>query len=379
MRYVVIPAYEPDEKLLELLWELKRIDQGQDRLRIVVVNDGSGEKYDRIFEAASKSAVVLSHGENRGKGAALKTAFHYIAEISAAGAPSPLRKRKLSSNDVVVTADADGQHRAEDIMGVCRACERAEDSIVTGRREFTEGVPLRSRMGNTITKYVFFLATGVKLGDTQCGLRAFPIAMLPFLCRIAGERYEYEMNLLMESALRIPILEEPIETVYIGENETSHFRTLQDSWIIYKEIFKFALSSIAGFLTDYISYGLLIIALAAAPTPVRLVVANVAARICSASLNFTLNKKYVFKSRESLLKSGIKYGLLAAGILGINTSLLLFLSFLGFQNAYLMKIIVELCLFLLSWTIQRRFVFKGKNPSGRVGRRRALYGHHKDL
>ena len=342
MRYLVIPAYEPDKKLLTLL---KNLQTYQD-FSIIVVNDGSSIDYEPIFKEASQYATILYHDQNRGKGRALKTAFSHILTL-----------QDTKEHSVVITADADGQHKPKDIFKVCKACESTPEALITGERYFTGKVPLRSRFGNTITKYVFFLSTTLKLNDTQCGLRAFSTSLLPFLCSIQGERYEYEMNVLLESARRIPVKGVPIETVYIDGNSSSHFQPLHDAIKIYKEIFKFALSSILAFLIDYIGYAFLIFILPPLPTTTRLMIANILSRLCSATFNYSFNKKFVFQDEQSVLKTGGKYAMLACFILCLNTILLLILTQLGLHNLYLAKIVVELFLFIFSWFIQKQFIF----------------------
>ncbi|MBS6560626.1 MAG: bifunctional glycosyltransferase family 2/GtrA family protein [Clostridiales bacterium] len=342
MRYLVIPAYEPDEKLLKLLRDL----QSYKSLTILVVNDGSASSYNPIFEAASQFSTVLCHKQNYGKGRALKTAFSYITNI-----------KNTLGEGIVITADSDGQHTPLDIFKVGKACEDNPNTLITGERYFTGNVPFRSRFGNTITKYVFSFSTGLSLKDTQCGLRAFSTELLPFLCSIKGERYEYEMNVLLEGAKKIPIKGIPIETVYIDGNRSSHFHPLKDAIKIYKEIFKFAMSSMIGFCVDYIGYALLIFLLAPIPPEVRLIIANVIARLCSATVNYCLNKKFVFKDNQSVFTTGSKYALLACSILVLNTCIILLLNQLGIGNLYFAKLVAELLLFLLSWSIQKHFIF----------------------
>lgn len=342
MRYLVIPTYEPDEKLLKLLQEL----QVYHPLTILVVNDGSSSHYDSIFKAASQFSIVLHHKQNLGKGRALKTAFSYIEK----------QKARLGEG-VVITADSDGQHTPTDILNVCNACEETHNTLITGERYFTGKVPFKSRFGNTITKYVFSLSTGLSLNDTQCGLRAFPTSLLPFLSSIKGERYEYEMNVLLEGAKKIPIKGVPIETVYIDGNRSSHFHPLKDAFKIYKEILKFTMSSIIGFCVDYLAYALFLLLFTPIPTESRLILANILARLCSATVNFSLNKKFVFKDEQSVFRTGSKYALLACGILVLNTFVILFLHHIGLSNLYVAKILAELLLFILSWSVQRHFIF----------------------
>ena len=91
-------------------------------------------------------------------------------------------------------------------------------------------MPFRSRFGNSITRVVFNLLTRQKVTDTQTGLRGFTFDQLEWLEGIKGDRYEYEMNMLMKASdEKIQIKEVKIETVYENNNESSHFRPFQDS------------------------------------------------------------------------------------------------------------------------------------------------------
>ena len=344
MKFLVIPAFEPDEKLIKLLEEVSALNLFQ----IIVVDDGSGDKFNNIFAEAEKYAIVIAHGVNKGKGAALKTAFTYI--------------KGLNVNGIIVTADSDGQHTVSDIIKVSNSLRIDEAAITTGVRCFTGKVPLKSKIGNTITKYIYFLVSGLFLNDTQCGLRAFSVSSIPFLLSINGDRYEYEMNMLLLAKKNgLSIKEVPIETVYIDDNSGSHFSPVKDAVKIYGEILRFTLSSIAAFATDYAAYGLLSLLFAALPTSLMLVLSNVGARLISSTLNFNINKKFVFKHSEKGKGSLIRYFSLAAGILGLNTIILLGLNTLSGGNIYLLKLIAELACFAISFTAQKLFVFKMKN------------------
>ena len=98
MNYIVIPAYQPDNKLIKLI---EKIHEKSD-FRILVIDDGSSSKCQNIFDKAEQYATVLRHQVNQGKGQALKTAFDYIQQQNSYG--------------TVVTADADGQHKIWDIL-----------------------------------------------------------------------------------------------------------------------------------------------------------------------------------------------------------------------------------------------------------------------
>lgn len=174
---VVIPAYEPNEELENLVSELNCMNY-----RIVIVNDGSSSDKNVIFERLKDKATILHHTVNYGKGRAIKTALHYISE-------------HMPEESGVVTVDADGQHQSNDIVSVCQSLRYHNEKLILGVRKFEGKVPLRSRFGNAVTRAVFSLTSGKKLRDTQTGLRAFRTELIPFMLNIKGDRYEYAAQL----------------------------------------------------------------------------------------------------------------------------------------------------------------------------------------
>ncbi|NTU89540.1 MAG: glycosyltransferase [Actinobacteria bacterium] len=338
---VLIPAYEPDVLLSTFVQDIK----AKTNYEIVVVDDGSSQNASTHFENVKRYATVLRLETNRGKGTAIKTGLGYIGENFSEGA-------------VVVTADADGQHSVDDLIRVCKAARVTKDSLVIGSRTFTGDTPLRSRFGNTVTRYVFMFASGLKLNDTQTGLRAFNANMIPALLGVKGERYEYEMNMLLGCSKNdVSIREVPIEAIYIEDNSSSHFDTLKDSFIIYRDIIKFASSSLVSFLIDFGMYSSMIWLTSGFESSLSILISNVTARTISASFNYYVNKKYVFKSEESIWKTAGGYVLLAASILVLNTLLLTLLASYVISNKFAGKIVVELIMFTVSWSVQRFFVF----------------------
>lgn len=222
---VLIPAYQPDEKLLTTLEALSERGFG-----LVVVDDGSGHEYDPIFIEAGKYARVIRYSKNRGKGGALKQGIRCI-------------RKCFPKCRYLITADADGQHAPNDIERLSNKLEEGKSLFVIGSRQFVGEVPLRSRFGNSVTRKVYSLVSGVHVQDTQTGLRGFDASIFDWLLSIPGERYEYEMNVLMAAARdKIAIDEMPIETIYENDNSSSHFDPIKDSVKIYKEIIKFAIS-----------------------------------------------------------------------------------------------------------------------------------------
>lgn len=339
----LIPAYEPDELLFQLLDRLSDAGFG-----IVVVDDGSGPDYKYIFDEAAARADILTHQINQGKGQALKTGLAYIRD-------------HYGSDSVIVTVDADGQHTPEDAMMLCEIAEEHPDTLVLGSRKLKDNVPLRSRFGNTATRMIYRLTTGLKVHDTQTGLRAFSMDLVPDMLRIQGDRYEYEMNVLLECARdRVPILEKEIETIYLDNNAASHFDTIRDSYRVYREILRFSAASFAGFTVDYVMYSALLLLTG------NLLASNIGARAVSATVNYTLNRKFVFRSKNGILQSAASYFALAGIILVGNTTVLNFLvndRGIGRMSA---KLMTEILFFMFSWLMQRLFVFRNRNSNEMV-------------
>lgn len=366
-RYIaLIPAYEPGEKLVSLVHDLRDRD-----LDIVVVDDGSGMAYKDIFEEVSHDAVVLTHPVNRGKGAALRTGLSYILSYMAYDevARTPSGVRELSGRDaVIVTVDADGQHLPDDVLRVARIAGSRRDALVLGSRALEEDVPARSRFGNSVTRHVYSAVTGVRIHDTQTGLRAFSRDLIPELLEIEGDRYEYEINMLLTLAAEgYTIIEERIETVYEDNNSGSHFRTVRDSFRVYKEILRFSASSLASFAIDYCMYALLLALTGAAGISHSLVVSNIGARLVSGTANYTMNRKLVFRSRTGFAKSAAQYVALAALILAGNTIVLSMLAGTFGINRLAAKLITEALFFVISWTVQKYVIFFSDDAAPEAG------------
>ena len=219
--------------------------------------------------------------------------------------------------------------------------------LVLGVRNFDgQEVPLRSKVGNKITLKIFQLTSGSKLSDTQTGLRGFSGIHLDKMLEISGSRFEYEMNVLMVWAKeKRPFYELKIKTIYENKNEGSHFNPLRDSFRIYKEILRFGLSSLLSFFLDSSLYALQIF------VGLPLVTANVIARLISAGFNFVVNKKLVFASDQPVLKELGAYALLAGLSLGLNTLVLMGLSYGIGIGPLIGKILTEIGMFFFNWLV----------------------------
>ncbi len=335
----LIPAYQPNDKLIELVDRLRK-----DKLEIIVVDDGSNKKSQRVFKEIENKCHVIHHDINKGKGRALKTGLEFI-------------KNNYDGKYIVITLDCDGQHTTEDAKKLFDYNIKHPRSLVLGSRSFDKDVPLRSMLGNTITRHVYGLVTHVNINDTQTGLRSFSNQLIDEMLEIPGERFEYEINVLLQLAKEeTPIKEIEIETIYLDNNSGSHFNAFKDSFKIYKEILKFSLSSLSSFALDVILYTIFLHLFA--PIKYSLQLANIIARIFSATFNFFVNRNYVFKHKKSLKKAIVHYCLLAIFILTVNTILLSILVNGLLMNKIVAKVIVEVTLFIVSYIVQRCFIFK---------------------
>ncbi|MFZ1911970.1 MAG: bifunctional glycosyltransferase family 2/GtrA family protein [Propionicimonas sp.] len=331
---VLIPSFEPDGRLVDLVRDLVLVDG----LRVLVVDDGSGPGFAGFFEAARVAgAEVLTEPVNRGKGAALRVGFAHV--------------RDQYPGEPLVCADSDGQHTLLDILRVGAALDEDTD-LVLGARHFTGRVPLRSRVGNQVTSAVFALVTGTRLGDTQTGLRGYPHRLLDWLLAVPGERFEYELNLLLRASREgLRIREVEIATIYLEGNSSSHFRPLRDSARIYGPLLAFGASSLAGFGIDAaFLFGLYRLT-------GNLALSVVGARLVSASANFAINRRLVFAAQQGpWWAAARRYAVLAAGILAANLALMELLTPLV-GSVVLAKVVTEVALFLASYQIQRSVVF----------------------
>ncbi len=343
---VLIPAYKPDLRLEKLISDL--FEQGfRD---IVIVDDGSGDGSQGIFRTLEQAGVVfLVHKKNIGKGAALRTGFEHI-------------RRHYREATSVVTVDADGQHAAFEAAAVARECQRNSSALALGVRSFGASagspVPLRSWLGNTFSRLAYGFVLRQPLRDTQSGLRGIPVALLPWMLRLRGDRYEYETNMLISAnRAAIEIHEVPIQTVYIEGNNSSHFRYLADSMRICFVVLRFYLLSTAAGIVD-----LLLFACAWRLTSAY-AVSFMAARVVSSSLNFAINREFVFLGSNSMVRSLTRYyGLVV--LLGLFSFYLSRLMISNGLPVFRSKAAADIFFSVLSFAVQREFVFRWRRAEG---------------
>ncbi|MFF3064102.1 glycosyltransferase family 2 protein [Oerskovia sp. NPDC057915] len=401
---VLVPAYEPGTALVRLVAALRATG---DVRGIVVVDDGSGPGSRPVLDDVARlGAVVVGFPANHGKGAALRRGFAEVA-------------RRWPGEDVVC-ADADGQHAVADVLRVGERVRAGDAAMVLGARTFTGDVPLRSRLGNSATRWLFQAATGTRVQDTQTGLRGYPASMIGWLLDVRGDRYEYELNVLLAAAREgLAVVEVEIETIYLDDNASSHFRPLTDSARIYAPLLAFSLSSLLAFGIDTAML-LVLDALTGS-----LLLAVVGARGVSGAVNFVVNRR-VFGGRAgagggavggggsadvgsaaaavaegagegeggragsaadararglrdqhacglrdgygrgpgSGRRAALRYAALAVGLLAAGYGMLWGLTGLGLALLPA-KVVTEMLLFATSYEAQRRVVFRPVAPTGK--------------
>ena len=354
---VVLPSLDPDDKLLTVIDGL--LEYGF--TDIILINDGSKPENMHYFETAARHPEVqlLHHEVNRGKGAALKTAFTWYLENRPDGAG-------------VVTVDGDNQHHPEDTRA-CAAHMLESSRIVLGVRDFSlPQVPPRSRTGNRITSLVFKIFVGMTISDTQTGLRAFPRSVLERLLTVAGDRFEYETNMLLFMKQKELAFDEvKIRTVYIEENKSSHFHVVRDSWRIYKLIlahfFKYTASSLISSVIDWLIFVLMTDLLKTSVAGIALTaIPLVVARAISSWINFTINQKLVFHSECSTCKALCKYFVTAVP-LAVAQMLLTYaingIFNIGEHEVLLRAVVYAISmtvLFFINFFVQQKWVFTTK-------------------
>lgn len=358
---ILIPSYRPDQKLVATLQQIRQLTTQA----IVIVDDGNTKTAEKnLFLSLShlQNVHIVHHAENRGKGAALKTGFRYILQ-------------RFPNTVGVVTADADGQHAPADILKVSDQLAKTPDALVLGIREFSgDDVPFRSRFGNEVTAFIFKATTGIACPDTQTGLRGLSREEMAYAMAVKGDRFEYEMNQLLDSARRkITFTKVPIETIYIDDNATSHYNPIKDSIKILSAIFKFMLASSIGTVVD-LSLFFLLAGFVFPSTVTGILWATILSRIVSGLVNYTINVKWVFGSKSDQ-GTFLRYGFLFLGLMAMSAILMAGTSQV-FGYHFGLKLVIDTFLFLISYKVQQEFVFRpiGKTNLSTEGKRLMFEG-----
>ena len=336
---IVIPAYQPEPKLIPLVAALvERPDQ-----HVIIVNDGSSSTCATIFEGIRRlpRVDVLDHAINLGKGQALKTAFNYFLLTYGHRCCG------------VVTADADGQHLVEDIGRVRAALEADPGALHLGMRTFRANVPWKSAVGNSLTRAVFRGLIGHGVHDTQTGLRGIPTDLLRRLLRIRANGYEFELEMLL-AAMRhdVTIHEVPIATIYEDENRSTHFDPVWDSLRIYFVFVRFAVLSLSTAALDFLVFS------AVHSASSNILASTMVARVFAGGYNFYMARTLVFRSTKAAAPELLKFVALIVWLMCVSYVLVSALVRFGGLGVYSAKVIAETGLFVANFAVQHLLVFR---------------------
>ncbi|HLG98262.1 MAG TPA: glycosyltransferase [Bryobacteraceae bacterium] len=338
---ILIPAYRPGPQLIAVVQEL--IEKGVNQ--IVIVDNASGPDFAPIFAhcTAFPQVRILRHQRNLGKGASLKAGMRYILQA-------------FPGCSGVVTADADGQHHPDDIFRIAQLLADHPDCLVLGSRDFEGQVPLRSRFGNACTRVLVRLILGQPIRDSQCGLRGLPLKLMPYLLDLPSNAYEFELDVLIAAKhLGLPLIEQPIRTIYEPGNPTSHFDPIRDSMKIYFVLFRFSLLSLLTAALDNLVFYVAFHAIG------NLLAAQVISRSAAVLFNYSAARRAVFLSHEpnKILLPRYLSVVLASG--AASYQLIRFLGYSFGLPVIPAKVIAESLLFALNFIVLRDFVFTGRS------------------
>jgi len=350
---VIIPALNPDDKLITLIQDIISTRSLEKIIEhIIIIDDGSDTAHQQIFQQLLKLSLpnltLLHHKTNLGKGAALKTGFSYV-------------QHNFPALNGIATMDSDGQHTVAALSSCLDKFSLNPNQLVIGVRHFTNAIPFRSQFGNILTSNLVRLLTHQNISDTQTGLRVIPMDYTAELINFPGDRFEFEFDMLLQAKkYNIQVVEQPIPTVYLDGNSSSHFRVIRDSIAIYARFFKFAASGFFSFIID-IGLFYLVLFLIGNHILNSILIATVVSRVLSSTVNYAINHHVVFNhaGHQTFLKYGCLFivQMIASGFF-TNALTTLF----PVTNSQLMptmaKVIVDFILFIISYQVQRDFIFK---------------------
>ena len=352
---IIIPALEPPPALVKYVQALR--ERGFQR--IVVVDDGSSPASAGIFASLAelRECVVLRHEVNRGKGAALKTALRHC-----------LQQGWQEVYCRVIMVDADGQHAVEDVCGMARASAEHPDAYVLGIRDFNQKiVPARSRFGNRLTSGAFHLLYGRYLRDTQTGLRALPASLWRWATEVAGDRFEYETNCLVQAMKQgIPMAEMPIQTLYFDKNAGTHYRTLRDSWPIFKVLIShLGTYSLAGALSAVAALAAFawtdLVWLRGTGPAGRIFAASIVSAAVGSLTRLLLHWLFRVRTERNMTDATAKYYLLLAGQMLASYLVVLAIHSATGWTAVWVKLVADIVLAIIGYQIHPRWLFKGEH------------------
>ncbi len=207
----VIPVFNHEDSVVAVVKQAQLMG-----FPVFVVNDGSTDATRERLEAL-KGITLLSHQDNKGKGAALLTGFSAAATRA----------------DYAITIDADGQHDPSHMSRLTGAGTSCGRCLIVGCREAMDdpSIPWTSRFGRKFSNFWVWVAGGPRLSDTQSGFRLYPLPETLWL-KAKARRFAFEVEILVLAKRKnIPVKEVPVGVDYQpGGRRISHFRPFVDFW-----------------------------------------------------------------------------------------------------------------------------------------------------
>ncbi len=349
---LVVPAYRPDARLVELLAGLRGRWGGP----VLVVDDGSGERYSGVFrQCRALGAQVVSRAARGGKGEALKSGFEAAERLL----PRPIG---------VVCADDDCRHLPADVVKVAELLSRRPEALVLGCRDFSvAGIAPTTHLANFCTRVAVRMFCGVAVSDTQSGLRGLPMDFALHMCEEEHGGFEFEAAMLAEAEREgIEFAEVSIAYTSDAGAPGSDFRPLADTARIFAvmlELFaKYALSSVFCYVLDLAIFGVLMTLLASGTVAGEatgswgVYAATVLARVVSAGTNFAVNRRKVFGAGVSGARIA-RYVALSAGIMAASAIAVGWAAPATGIPAVIVKPFVDFLLFFVNYKAQQLWVF----------------------
>lgn len=337
---VIVTLYYENRTTIKLCNELYEL--GADN--IVVVNDGCKLSNGFKTELTSMGCHIVNLQPNNGKGASIKAGIKYAHD-------------ELYNIKGYVTIDSDGQHKAGDAMKIMRAMELRPECLVLGKRDLKKSkAPFLTKFGNKISSMYFKVITGVGCKDTQTGLRGIPASLYELAMDTKGDRFDFEMNFLTRCADRkVPFYNLNIIANY-SDNEKSNFKLVKDTYLIYRTPLKFATASVGCTVIDLVLFTMFTYLL---PSTLmwNVALATLLARLVSGLINFLINRKMIFKNDAKARQQLVRYVVLFCCIMCASTVIVSLLSHIPIPVT-LTKAIIDMLLWTVNYTVQRKWVFK---------------------
>ncbi len=329
LKIVLISTFEPDTSFVSFLKELKEIG-----VEVLVIDDGSTISFQKTFEEAERLVKVIHHEFSKGKGACIKTGLEYI-------------KANCHTNYCVTTMDYQKKYAIEDVKAVLEEATRNPNAYVLGAKRRTKDTSKIKKLSSEAMRLAYQKKTGKDIYDTQAGLRAFTNNLTDFLLNIKGNHFDYEINCLLKCAEQnIEIKEVALTKEEQILLEKKEIKTPE------KEIFTFAMFPCIGIAIDFVLFLILFL------FSKQAILSNIFARIISSFINFSRDKKQIYKEEASTSKVAKYYFLFVGGILLANTLIIAFLTSVFNLPVIFAKIITEIAIYAMCFSIKENWPAK---------------------